>query len=85
MDVRGAQLLAADGPVATLNFMDLDPGHAAHGFAFHGDHGFGDFADHVGLLVFGENVLDDIDGNERHILSPLLMTGIIPGAAVEIA
>src|SRR5580704_7584145 len=70
LDVRSLQRLAADRPVTTFELIDANPGDAAHILAFDLDHRRSNLGDEVLLLLWGENVLDHIDCNERHVISP---------------
>src|SRR5258706_299509 len=69
-DVRGAQRVAGDAPVAALPLLDDNPGDRAHVLAFDLHHGVGQPTHHVLLLLGGEDPLDDLDVDERHILAP---------------
>src|SRR3954447_15298015 len=57
--LRG-QTLAADAPVAALDLVDDDPGHAAHVLTFDLDHGVGDLLDHRALLIVVEDAFNDL-------------------------
>src|ERR1700691_4124045 len=59
LDVRGAQRVAGDAPVAAFHFLDDHPGDLAHVLAFDLHHGVGQPAHHVLLLLGGEDPLDD--------------------------
>jgi len=51
-DIGGGKGIAPDTPLPTGHVMDANPGDATHVFAFDGDHGVGDLADHL-LFVGG--------------------------------
>src|SRR5918994_7952271 len=66
LDVLGAQRLAADAPVAACDLLDDDPGHRAHVLALDRHHRVGEALDDLVLLVGREDVLDELDVDERH-------------------
>lgn len=70
LHVAGLQGLAADGPVSALELLDTHPGDSAQAFPFDRDHRLGDLVDELLLLLRGEDILDQIDGDERHVVSP---------------
>src|ERR1700733_5133625 len=55
----GGQRLAADSPIAALDFVDLHPSHAAHVLALDRYHRIGQSRDHLVFLLGSEHVLDD--------------------------
>ncbi len=67
----GGQHLATNRPVAAFDFIDDNPGDAAHGLPLNGDHGVGHVLDHLPLLDRIEHTLDEVDANQRH--------GTLPG------
>lgn len=68
MHVCCTQRLSTDGPVTLFEFLDPDPGHRAHSFAFDSDHGFRDIGNQVLLLARAEHVLDDVNRYEWHCI-----------------
>ncbi len=73
VDVGRPQGLAADRPVAAVELVDPDPGHGAHVLAFHRDHRLGHPGDELLLLLRREDVLDHVDRDERHGVSPCMV------------
>src|SRR6516225_8359900 len=69
--VARRQGIAADAPVAALDFLDRHPRHSPHVLAFDRDHGVVQLLDDLSLLILAENVLDDSNLNERHFDSPV--------------
>ena len=66
LHIARRQSIAADAPVAALDFLDRHPRHSPHVLAFDRDHGIGQLLDDLSLLILAENVLDDLNLNERH-------------------
>src|SRR3954462_6673253 len=62
----GRERLAAQAPVAALDLVDDDPGHAAHVLALDLNHGVGQALDHRTLLLVVENALDHLHIDHRH-------------------
>src|SRR5450631_787503 len=59
--------LTADVPAVAAEFFDEHPDHLAEGLrTLEGDYHVGDLRGHVMLLLFGEDSLDDLDGNQWH-------------------
>jgi hypothetical protein len=84
LDIGRFQCLAADGPVSAFEFIDADPGDRAHVLALDLDHCRSNFGDQLLLLLWGKNVFNHIDGNERHVISPwgiVAAAGTIPPPA----
>src|SRR6476661_3817044 len=75
LDVLGGEGLAADAPVAAGDLLDDAPGHGAHVLALDADHGVGQLAHDVLLLLGGEDALDELDVDERHGRSPSVVEG----------
>src|SRR6185312_4816554 len=69
LHVGHGERLAADRPFPALSLLDANPGDLAHGLAFHGDDGVGDFPDHGVLLLRCENTPDQLDIDEWHVYS----------------
>jgi hypothetical protein len=87
LDVRSFQRFAADRPVAAFELIDANPGDAAHILAFDLDHRRSNLSDEVLLLLGGENVLNHIDRNERHVISPSDLNtaaGTAPPLVIEV-
>src|SRR3974390_270545 len=72
MHVGRRECLGADYPVAAFHLLDHAPGDPAHALAFDRDHGVGQLADDLLLLLLAEHILDDAHLNERHCISPLV-------------
>jgi hypothetical protein len=81
------QSFAPDGPVSAFEFVDTNRGDAAHILPFDLDHRFGDSGDEILLLLRRKNVLDDINGNERHVISLSEVdtaAGTVPPLVIEV-
>src|SRR3970040_2451237 len=73
VDVGGFERLSTDGPVAAVELVDADPGDTAQALALHGDHGLGNVADELLLLLRREHVFDDVDGDHGHGSTPSIV------------
>src|SRR5690242_3672596 len=70
LDGFSGQRLTADTPLAARNFGNLYPGHAAHVFAFDGNHRVRQFLDDLLLLLGVEDFLDQMDLDQWHCSAP---------------
>ncbi len=66
LDVARGQGLPSDSPTAALHLFDNHPGYRSHFLALDGNHRVGELANHLLLLILGENAFDDLDLNEWH-------------------
>src|SRR5215207_3637568 len=77
LDVLRGERVARDAPVAAADLIDDAPRHRTHVLALDLHHRVGETADDLLLLLGGEDVLDDLDLNERHVGLPLFTTPVL--------